>query len=222
MTGPPRRFGWAAIVANVSAAAVKRRPYTADERRPNGPLPRGIRNATVQRMVGARLERIRATVLRVRIPLPPPPYVIVFAGLYVSRGGFEIVPSFRRFGAGASGSAVNRDGFRTTAARQRAPLSLFAIVVVPARTATAAPIAAAARGISLPRGCSSGDERIAGSRAPHPGAGADPNRSGEAERPALLRPGEWQAGMGEQLLGSEIARMAAFEDRPGNVRGEIA
>src|SRR5258708_7147306 len=54
------------------------------------------------------------------------------------------------------------------------------------------------------------------------GAGGVPPRSGETERAALLRPGQRQAGMGEQLLGGEIARMAAFEDRSDNVRGEIA
>ncbi len=51
---------------------------------------------------------------------------------------------------------------------------------------------------------------------------SSPAGSGEAEPPALLRPGERQAGMGEQLLRGEVVRMAAFEDRPGDVRGEIA
>ena len=55
-----------------------------------------------------------------------------------------------------------------------------------------------------------------------PGAGGVPARSGETERAALLRPGERQAGMREQLLRGEVARMAAFEDRPGYVGGEIA
>lgn len=47
-------------------------------------------------------------------------------------------------------------------------------------------------------------------------------RSGETERAALLWPGERQAGMREQLLGGELTRMAAFEDRPGGVGGKIA
>ena len=45
--------------------------------------------------------------------------------------------------------------------------------------------------------------------------------AGEAEGAALLRPKERQAGMGEQLLRGEITRMAALEDRPGDVGGEV-
>ena|SRR5580704_18820661 len=45
-------------------------------------------------------------------------------------------------------------------------------------------------------------------------------RSGEPERAALLRPSQRQAGMGEELLSGEVARMAAFEDRPRDVGRE--
>src|SRR3954465_12420589 len=61
-----------------------------------------------------------------------------------------------------------------------------------------------------------------GSRVPRPSAACSPASSGEAERLALLKPGERQAGLGEQLLRGEVARMAAFEDRPDDVRGEKA
>jgi hypothetical protein len=37
-----------------------------------------------------------------------------------------------------------------------------------------------------------------------------PAKSAEPKNLALLRSGEWQAGMGEQLSGGEILRMAAF------------
>jgi hypothetical protein len=57
--------------------------------------------------------------------------VIVFAGIYVSWGGFELVPSFRGFAAGASGGAVGRDRFLTAALRRPPPLSLSAIAAVP-------------------------------------------------------------------------------------------
>ena len=45
--------------------------------------------------------------------------------------------------------------------------------------------------------------------------------SAEAENAALLWPGERQAGMGEQLLRGEVARMPAFEDRPRDIGSEI-
>jgi hypothetical protein len=48
-----------------------------------------------------------------------------------------------------------------------------------------------------------------------------PAGSAEPENPALLRPGERQAGMGEQLSGGEVARMAAFEDCTSDVGREI-
>src|SRR6266542_141125 len=46
-------------------------------------------------------------------------------------------------------------------------------------------------------------------------------RSGEAENAALLRPSEWQAGMSEQLLRGEGARVAAVEDRPRDVGSQV-
>jgi hypothetical protein len=49
----------------------------------------------------------------------------------------------------------------------------------------------------------------------------DPAGSGEPERAALFWPGERQAGMGEQLSGGEVLRVAAFKDRPRDVRREI-
>src|SRR5439155_8909592 len=45
----------------------------------------------------------------------------------------------------------------------------------------------------------------------------NPAGLGEPECAALLRPGERQAGMGQQLSGGEVARMAAFEDRPRDI-----
>ena len=48
------------------------------------------------------------------------------------------------------------------------------------------------------------------------------SRSNEAERDALLMPGERQTGVRQQFVGSQIARLAAVEDRLGDVRGEIA
>jgi hypothetical protein len=57
--------------------------------------------------------------------------VIVFAGVYISWGRFELVPSFRGFAAGASRGAVGRDRFPTAAPRRLPPLSLFAIAAVP-------------------------------------------------------------------------------------------
>ena len=65
------------------------------------------------------------------------------------------------------------------------------------------------------------DERLPEAKHP-PAAPVVPAGSGEAEDAALLRPGQRQAGMGEQLLRGKVARVAAFEDRPGNVRGEVA
>jgi hypothetical protein len=48
-----------------------------------------------------------------------------------------------------------------------------------------------------------------------------PAGSAEPENPALLRPGERQAGMGEQLLRGEVSRMAAFENCPRDIGSEI-
>src|ERR1700730_10718842 len=46
-------------------------------------------------------------------------------------------------------------------------------------------------------------------------------RSREAEDAALLGPGERQAGMREQLLRGEIARVTAFENRSSDVGSQI-
>ena len=48
------------------------------------------------------------------------------------------------------------------------------------------------------------------------------SRLSKAERGPLLVPGERQAGVREQLLCRQIARLASFQDRLGDVRGEIA
>ena len=46
--------------------------------------------------------------------------------------------------------------------------------------------------------------------------------SGKAERGPLLVPAKRQSGMRQQLVCGQIARLAAVEDRLGDVRGEIA
>src|SRR5438552_11985377 len=46
--------------------------------------------------------------------------------------------------------------------------------------------------------------------------------SGEAEHAALLRPAQRQPGMGEQLFSGQVARLAAVEDRPGDVWCQVA
>ena len=48
------------------------------------------------------------------------------------------------------------------------------------------------------------------------------SRSSKAERGPLLVPGERQAGVREQLLCRQIARLPPIEDRLGNIRREIA
>src|SRR5271169_3011043 len=51
---------------------------------------------------------------------------------------------------------------------------------------------------------------------------ASSGRSSEAERGPLIMPTERQTGVREQLLGRQIARLAPFENRLGDVGGEIA
>src|SRR5690349_16925332 len=48
------------------------------------------------------------------------------------------------------------------------------------------------------------------------------SRSSKAERGPLILPGKRQAGVREQLLCRQIARLASFEDRLGDIGGEIA
>src|SRR5215467_15805372 len=48
------------------------------------------------------------------------------------------------------------------------------------------------------------------------------SRSSEAEHRPLLAPGERQTGMRQQLVRSQIARLAPVEDGLRDVRGEIA
>src|SRR5437764_458939 len=73
---------------------------------------------------------IRATVSRVRIPLPPPPKILIlpnFLSLCRRRKSSRVSAALR----GAIGQVGARDRFLTVATPQTPPLSLLAIAGVP-------------------------------------------------------------------------------------------
>ena len=111
---------------------------------------------------------------------------------FVSETGIRNPPPFAALCGDAGGRAVRRDRFQTVVVGDVRPLSLLANDVV---------------------------EYLYVMR-PLVREGPDATRSGEAERSALLGPGERQRGMGDQLLCGEAGWLAALQDGAGDIRGE--